>query len=225
MTRVCCTAVLFDLDGVLVDSRACVERHWATWAERHGLDLAEVLAQAHGRRTADTIRAVAPELDAEGEARTFNEAEASDREGLIALPGSADLVRSLPKELWAVVTSGTRALALARLRYAGLPEPASLVTADDVTEGKPHPECYAKAARLLSLSPADCIVVEDTPAGIAAAHAASIRAIAVTTTHEREALAEADFYIDTLAGMKVSRLGAATQRTATLELELREVGA
>jgi mannitol-1-/sugar-/sorbitol-6-phosphatase len=225
MTRVRCTAILFDLDGVLVDSHACVERHWAIWAKRHGLDLAEVLAQAHGRRTVDTIRAVAPELDANSEAQTLDEAEASDREGIIALPGSADLVSSLPKGLWAVVTSGTRALALARLGYAGLPMPASLVTADDVAEGKPHPECYAKAARLLSVSPAECIVVEDTPAGVAAAQAASMRAVAVTTTHQREALAKADFCIDTLAAMRVSRLWAATQRTATLELELREVGA
>src|SRR4051812_30825281 len=99
MTHVHCAAVLFDLDGVLVDSRACVERHWASWARRNGLNLEEVFAQAHGRRTADTIRALAPELDAEGEARTFNEAEASDREGIIALPGAADLVHSLPKEL------------------------------------------------------------------------------------------------------------------------------
>jgi sugar-phosphatase len=128
----------------------------------------------------------------------------------------------LRKELWAVVTSGTRALALARFRYAALPVPTSLVTADDVTEGKPHPECYARAATLLSVSPADCIVVEDTPAGIAAAHAASMRAIALTTTYEREALAEADFCIETLAAMGVRSLGGATQPPSTLELELQE---
>jgi sugar-phosphatase len=163
---------------------------------------------------------VAPELDVEAEARTFDEAEASDREGISALPGSAELLHSLPKERWAVVTSGTRALALARLRYAALSVPNVLVTADDVDEGKPHPECYAKASTLLSVSPADCIVLEDTPAGIAAAHAASIRAIAVTTTYERDALAEAEFCIESLPAMRVS--AAAPHRPAALELELRE---
>jgi mannitol-1-/sugar-/sorbitol-6-phosphatase len=207
MIRLRCAAMLFDLDGVLVDSRSCVERHWHRWAARHGLDLAHVLAEAHGRRTVDTIRAVAPALDVEREATVFEEAEAADVEGIVALPGALDLLTALPESRWAVVTSGSRPLALGRLHATGLPVPPCLVTADDVDEGKPDPQGYLRAAGLLGRAPRECVVVEDTPAGIAAAQAASMRSIAVATTHPREALLGADVCIASLAELRPHSLG------------------
>ena len=202
--------------------RACVERHWAIWAARHGLNFARVLEQVHGRRTVDTIRAVAPELDAEDEARDLNEAVVMDESGISAAPGAIELLHELPKDTWAIVTSGTRLVALARLAYVGLPVPACLITADDVDYGKPHPQGYATAARLLSASPSECVVVEDTPAGIASAHAASIRAIAVTSTHPPHGLTDADFRIESLQHVRAKPLGAKLGRPAALELELHQ---
>src|SRR5262249_17289731 len=154
------------LDGVLVDSGAAVERAWEQWAARHGLQLDHVLAEAHGRRTTDTIRAVAPWLDAEAEARGLEEAEAADTDGGGALPGAASLLEVLPVGSWAVATSGTRSLATTRLMHAGLPLPEVLVTAEDVERGKPDPQPYVAAARALGVEPSRCLVIEDAPAGI-----------------------------------------------------------
>ena len=144
-----CGAVLFDLDGVLMDSRVCVERHWTRWANRHGIDVALVLAEAHGRRTTDTILAVAPSLDIAAEARLLEEAETVDFDGVTTLPGAAPLLEALPPGSWAVVTSGTRALATGRLAHGGLPMPEQLITADDVERGKPDPQPYLAGAAAL----------------------------------------------------------------------------
>jgi sugar-phosphatase len=217
--RLACRAVLFDLDGVLVDSRECVERHWLIWAQRHDLELPVVLGQAHGRRTIDTIRAVAPMLDAEREARAFEAAEAGDVDGIVVLPGARELLSVLPGSSWAVVTSGTRSLALARLRYATLPVPSCLVTADDVEHGKPEPECYRRASELLGVAADDCVVIEDAPAGIAAARAASMRVIAVTTTHPDDELTAADVLVGSLREIAV-RSAAPTDAYGAIELEL-----
>ena len=183
LTELECDAVLFDLDGVLVDSTACVERHWRIWAVAHALDADETMRFVHGRPTVETIRLVAPHLPAEVEASRLNAAEAFDTAGVVAIEGAADLVRALPPAAWAIATSGTRDTALTRLRHTDVPVPRVLITADDITRGKPDPEPYLLAAAGLNVSPARCVVVEDAPAGISAGRAAGMRVVAVATTH------------------------------------------
>src|SRR5262245_57721412 len=161
-------ALLFDMDGVLIDSAPAVERVWRRWALAHNLDPDHVVAQAHGRRSIETIRTVAPHMDAARENVHVEQMEIDDREGVTALPGSVRLLKGLPQSLFAVVTSATRPLAVARLGYAGLALPAHMITANDVLHGKPSPEPYLKGAALLGIAGGDCLVFEDTPAGLAA---------------------------------------------------------
>lgn len=194
--------ILLDLDGVLVDSSAAVERAWRGWASRHDLDPGAVLAIAHGRRSQDTIREAAPHLDAELEALVLERDETAESDGLHALPGAAELLGSLAPGTWAVVTSGTRELATARLKAAGLPIPAVLVTAEDVVNGKPDPEGYLRAAGSLGAEPGECVVIEDAPAGIAAALAAGMMAIGVTSTHARHELRAAHLIVERVADVR-----------------------
>jgi sugar-phosphatase len=184
-------AVLFDCDGVLVDSAASVERAWRRWATEQGLDEEAVVAIAHGRRTEDTLRDLGFSDDLAAEVERLEGAEVADAASVSAFPEAALLLSSLPREAWAVVTSGTHALVTSRLAAAGLPLPSVLVTAEDVAAGKPDPEGYLEAARRLGRPPADCLVVEDAPAGVEAAIAADMRVVALPTTHPREELAAA----------------------------------
>ena len=174
----------------------------------HGIDVALVLAEAHGRRTTDTIRAVAPLLDIAAEARLLEEAETVDFDGVTTLPGAARLLGALPPGSWAVVTSGTRALATGRLAHGGLPIPEQLITADDVEHGKPDPQPYLAGAAALTIEPAQCLVVEDAPAGIEAGKAAGMTVLALATTYEAGALAAADYVVGSLADVE---LGAAQE--------------
>jgi len=184
-------AVLSDLDGVLVDSAAVIEQTWRGFADRHGLDPDEVVAAGHGRRSIDLIWLVAPHLDAEIEAANVEREEIAQASGLRPLPGARELVDAVPAERFAIVTSGSRALALARLRAAGLPVPAVLVTAEEVDDGKPHPAGYLRAAELLGVDPAHSVVLEDAPAGVEAGRAAGMTVIAVLTTNDASALTRA----------------------------------
>ncbi len=204
MTEWDCDAVLFDLDGVLVDSAACVERHWRRWATEHGLDSEDIMRFAHGRPTVETIRLVAPHLPAEVEAARLDASEAFDIDGVVAIRGAAQLVRSLPPTAWAIATSGTRDTALTRLGHTGLPLPAVLITANDVKRGKPHPEGYILAATRLNVAPGRCVLVEDAPAGISAAQAAGMRVVALATTHSRAELRAADVTAARLADIQIS---------------------
>jgi mannitol-1-/sugar-/sorbitol-6-phosphatase len=181
--RIAVDAILFDLDGVLVDSRAAVERHWSEFADTHGLDSAEVLKGVHGRRTVDNLSAFASHLDPVPAARELEELETEDTDGVNALPGAARVLSGLPADTWAVVTSGSSAVASARIRAAGLPVPAVLITADDVDRGKPEPDGYLAAARAVGVPPGRCLVVEDTPAGLAAGRAAGALTLGLLTTH------------------------------------------
>ncbi|MFJ6213626.1 HAD-IA family hydrolase [Streptomyces sp. NPDC092296] len=195
-------ALLFDMDGTLVDSTPAVQRCWLAWMAEYGLtaaDFARIFT--HGRPAVEIIRDVlSPEqLAGQGLAtalRRIEEIEIADTEGTVALPGAQALLESLPAGRWAVVTSATRALAEVRLKVAGLAAPL-LVTADDITRGKPDPEPFLLGATLLGADPARCVAVEDAPAGLAAARAAGMRSIAVTTTHRRAELA-ADVVVDGL---------------------------
>jgi sugar-phosphatase len=204
-----CSAILFDLDGVLVDSTEAVEREWREWAQRKGVDADALLAISHGRRTAEVIGIVAPHLDAVAEAREIEQREAHDLGGVTAVPGAAKLIEAIPDGRWGVVTSGPRYLQSGRLKSCGLPVPKVFITADDVVHGKPHPEPYLKGAAALGFLPGECVVIEDAPAGIAAARAAGIRVIALASTYAPEKLTEAD---------------AVVRRLTDLKLEVREDG-
>ena len=203
-----CAAILFDLDGVLVDSTSAVDREWREWAAKKGVDGDAIMAIAHGVRTVEVIRRVAPHLDAAAEAALIENHEAGDQRGVTVMPGSIDLVRSIPEGRWGVVTSGSRLLATNRLRFCGLPVPEVLVTSDDVTHGKPHPEPYLKGAGRLGFSPADCLVIEDAPAGIESARAAGTTVIGITSTYGVNALEQANAVIRKLGQIQVSLNGA-----------------
>ncbi|MFS8050207.1 HAD family hydrolase [Rhizobium sp. BR 314] len=173
-------AVLFDMDGTLVDSRAVVERVWSGWARRHGLDLQKILAVSHGRRTIDTVRQFdLPGMDPADEARQLEAIEAEEDEGIVAVCGAQQFVDQLGNEQWAVVTSAGRSLAVKRLTAAGLPIPEILITAQDVVRGKPDPQGYLLAAERLSVSPGRCLVFEDAPAGIEAGLRAGCDVVAI----------------------------------------------
>jgi mannitol-1-/sugar-/sorbitol-6-phosphatase len=213
-----CAAVLFDLDGVLVESRLAVERQWAIWARQHHLDPDKVIPIAHGRPTIETIREVAPHLDADAEAKTMEQREISDLDGVRAIAGAADLLARIPPDRWTVVTSGTRDLATARLRYVGLPVPHTMVSASDIRKGKPDPEPYLKAAVALRLQPRECIVIEDAPSGIRAGKAAGMRVIAVPTTYPFEQLGEADVIIKRLSDLRITAANTTGRQAMHLEL-------
>jgi mannitol-1-/sugar-/sorbitol-6-phosphatase len=191
MTEIRCSALLFDLDGVLIDSTPAVTRVWRGWAVEHGFDPAKVVHIAHGRPSRSTIRELLPHADIDLEDREVQRREIEDLDGLVLLPGAGNLLSSLPPERWTIATSCVRALAEVRLRAAGLPVPAGMVTSSDVKIGKPDPEPYVKAAAKLGFAASDCIVVEDAAAGVRAGKAAGARVIALLTTMIRRDLEEA----------------------------------
>jgi sugar-phosphatase len=199
-----CQAILFDLDGVLVNSAECVERTWRVWAGRRGLDVEKVMAYAHGRRTIETVQLVAPELDADAEVRAIESGDAMTAEGVYEIEGARDLLASVPRARWAIVTSGVRPVAEFRIRLTGLPMPTVMICADDISRGKPDPEGYLKAAANLRQSSHDCIVIEDAPAGIEAARNAGMRAIAIACTYPADRLRDADAVVDRLSDLAVA---------------------
>lgn len=198
-----CSAVLFDLDGVLVDSTPAVERVWRGWAEEHGLDPDYVVQWAHGRRSVETIRRVAPHMDALSENLKVEQREIEDLEGVRAIEGAAELLASIPPDHWTVVTSATRALAEARMGYVHLPLPKDAITAELVERGKPDPEPYLKGAALLGFAPSECLVIEDTAAGIKAAKTAGMQAVGLATTYPAHDLREADVVVRSCADIRV----------------------
>jgi sugar-phosphatase len=211
-----CSAILFDLDGVLVDSTGSVDRQWREWGRAKGVDGDKIMAIAHGVRSLEVIRRVAPHLNAEAEVEELENREADDHEGVSVMPGAADLLHSIPDSRWCVVTSGGRHLASARLEFCGLPVPKILVTADDVTNGKPHPEPYLKGAKLLGFAPAECLVIEDAPAGIQAAHAGGMKVIGMASTYAAAKLNAADAVVSRLAQIQVASNG-----TGKLSVDVR----
>jgi sugar-phosphatase len=198
MTSLACHAVLFDMDGVLVDSTAAVARVWAVWAGKHGLDSEAVVKLAHGRPSISTIRELLPRADHQAEDRDVERMEVAEVEGIVALPGAMKLLHTLPANRYAIVTSATRPLAEVRLRAAGLAIPERLVTARDAQRGKPYPDPYLMGAQLLGFQPAECVVIEDAPSGVRAGKAAGARVVVLRTTSSDAELREAgaDYIVD-----------------------------
>jgi mannitol-1-/sugar-/sorbitol-6-phosphatase len=177
-------ALLFDMDGTILNSTAAAERVWAAWAERHGLDVASFLPTIHGVRAIETItRLQLPGVDPQAEVYPLLLAEIEDVEGIEAIEGAAAFLGSLPPDRWAIVTSSPRQLAIRRLEAAGLPTPAVFVTGEDVERGKPAPDCLLQAAKRLGQKIEDCLVFEDAPVGIQAAEAAGAALMVVTAAH------------------------------------------
>ncbi len=199
------SAVLFDNDGTLIDSTPAVVRSWTTWAHEYEVDRLG-LTEYHGVPAAAIIAQVAPHLDQDAALQRIIDIEEGDTDGVRALPGAVAAVRALVGRA-AVVTSATHSLALARLQAAGIPIPEVLVTADDITRGKPDPEPYLLAAARLGVDAADCLVVEDAPSGLAAAHAARCSTLAVTTTVKPADLS-ADLIVQDLAAVAFTRTSA-----------------
>jgi sugar-phosphatase len=203
--RLHCSAFLFDLDGVLVDSRTVVERTCRLWAQRHQLDPEKVLRIAHGRRTRDTVKAVAPHLDQDREVAWLDDTELADVDGLTQVPGVYQFLATLPAGSWAVVTSCGRALAELRLQSVGLPIPKVVVTSEDVSQGKPAPDGYQLGAQRLGHDVATCVVFEDAPPGIAAGRAAGALVIALSTTHPGADFSGAEAIIPDFTGVSARR--------------------
>lgn len=200
-------ALLFDLDGTLVDSTPAIVRSWARWAAEFGVTEAAFRAvHAHGRTSAALVADLVPADRVAEATRRIEELEIGDLDGVTALPGAAELLDRLPAGRWTIVTSGVRRLALSRIAAAGLPVPPVLVGADDVRHGKPDPEPYLKGAAALGVAPERCLVVEDAPAGLTAARAAGAATVAVATTHPYEEL-KADLVVADLAALSVTGTG------------------
>jgi sugar-phosphatase len=204
-----CSALLFDLDGVLIDSTPAVARVWTRWAVEHGFDPETVVHKAHGRPSRITIRELLPNSDIDREDREVERREMEDLDGVVLLPGAGQLLNSLPPARWTIATSCTRALAEVRLRAAGLPIPKTMITSSDVKIGKPDPEPYLKAAAKLGFAASDCVVVEDAASGVRAGKAAGARVIAFLTTMIRRDLedAGADWIVQNCADIAASNDG------------------
>jgi len=213
-------AVLLDMDGTLVDSTAVVVRLWRTWAARHGVDPEAILAVSHGRRGDDVLAEFAPAgVDQEAELKWLAARALVERDGIVAFPGAAALLAALPADRIAVVTSADRELTAARMQAAALSVPRILVGADDVARGKPDPEGYQRAASLLGVDPARCLVVEDASAGLEAGRAAGARVIAVATTLSRDVLEVWDWIPD-LAALRIGDDGARRRTTSAASLRV-----
>jgi sugar-phosphatase len=202
-----CRALLFDLDGTLIDSSARIHRLWQWWAARRGVDYQSLQGIILGRTAIETIQMVAPELVAEDEIEALETEEIADMHDVFVYPGARELLQRLDGAPWAIVTSGSDRVANARIGHIGLPPPPTLITADHVTSGKPHPEPYLLAARQLGVQPADCVVIEDAPIGIEAGKAAGMRVIAIASTHSPDALQGADFVVSRLGDIRIQLIG------------------
>lgn len=196
-------AILFDIDGTLVDSTAAVVRTWETWAATRGLDAEAILRVCHGRRTEDTLVLFLPADQHPAALTELARLERADMHDVLALPGTQNLLPRLPADRWAAVTSGSQDVMRARLIASGLPIPDVLVSAEAVSAGKPDPEGYLKAAAALGRDPRRCLVVEDAPAGIEAGRAAGAQVLAVATSHPAADLTSADVVVPDLTACDV----------------------
>ncbi len=199
-----CDGIIFDLDGVLVDSASAIERHWWKWTKKHGLDPEKTLHATLGLTTVEGIRLIAPHLDAEVEAGEIDRAEAIDTDSVVAFDGAKDLLQAIPKGWWGVATSGTRETAMARMRAADLRVPEVFTSANDVERGKPDPEPYLLTAQRMQITPEKCVVIEDSSGGLQAALGARMTVIAVASTHAPEELEMAHALVMNINDIQVS---------------------
>ncbi|MBV9646705.1 MAG: HAD-IA family hydrolase [Candidatus Eremiobacteraeota bacterium] len=209
-------ALVTDLDGVLANSNAVVERAWKIWSAERGLEEKRVLRVAHGRRTIDVLRIVAPELESSAEVARLVKLEEQFEDDVVPVSGAAEFVREIPRGRWAVATSGEEHIARTRLRRVGIVPPPVLVTAEMVSRGKPDPEVYARAAKLLGVDPRECIAFEDAPAGISAAVAAGMAVVALLTTYPASELCAAAGIVSDFHSVRLSE----QQRGPALRIEL-----
>ena len=198
-----CIAVIFDLDGVLIDSDAAIEQRWRQWAEEHDIPFEDVEAVYHGRPMVEVIEEVAPDLDPETEIDRMRDVMTAAPDYIRAFDGVKEMLDGLPPERWAIATSARRRTATNRLDHVGLPTPNVFITADDVTRGKPAPDAYQLAAERLQVDPSDCIVFEDAASGVEAARRASTRVVGVATSTDAEALSDADAVVPSLSVVDV----------------------
>ena len=205
MPSLSCSALIFDLDGVLIDSNALYEQHWEVWAKRNGVSFSDIVAVHHGRPVSSTIRQVAPHLDAHEQALAYRAGldETQSFDGVRIFGGVLDLLDCIPPDAWAIATSAPAGFARRLIDQLGLPLPRVFITGDDVTLGKPHPMPYLRAAQGLGVCADHCVVVEDAPAGVSAARAAGSYVIGVLTTNTSQALAQAHAIIDSIADVAV----------------------
>lgn len=202
---ICCKGVLFDMDGILISSLGSVERSWTKWAQMRGVDPEYACRIAHGCRAIETVAKLRPDLDSEAELKLIEDIEIEDNEGLTVLPGVLELLAVLPQERWTVVTSATEKLARVRMAAGGIPVPERLVTANQVTRGKPHPEPFLAGAALLGFAPNECVVFEDSSSGTQAGRAAGCTVVATTFSHPIETLDAAHYLVNDLTGIHVER--------------------
>lgn len=195
------------MDGVLVSSLGSVERTWAKWALTRNIDPAVAIRTAHGCRAIETVQRLRPDLDSLAELEWLEEMEIADNVGLEALSGVSPILEVLPPNRWTVVTSATGKLARSRMMHGGIPVPERMVSADQVTQGKPHPEPYLKGAELLGFDPSECLVIEDSASGVSAGHAAGCRVLATLFSHSMESLSHADWIVQSLRDVDVRRDG------------------
>jgi len=201
--NILCKALLFDMDGVLVDSTGAIERSWQKWGKFHNLDLQKLMKLIHGRPAMDTIKSIAPYLDAKKEWETLIRQELKDIDGLSSYFGVTSLLKSLPLKQWAIVTSAPRAIAINRLDKLQLPKPEMIVCAEDVSNGKPSPEGYIAAAEALRIPNSECVVIEDSIPGIHAGLSAGMKVIAVATTNPIEKLTSATWCINSIQEIRI----------------------
>jgi sugar-phosphatase len=201
-----CQGILFDMDGILISSIGSVERSWTKWAEMRGVDPVYACKIAHGRRSIETVATLRPDLDPESENKVIENLEIEDKEGVTVLPGVLALLAALPKDRWTVVTSATEPLARVRLAAGGIPVPERIITAENVTEGKPHPAPYLAGAALLGFAPEDCVVFEDATSGTKSGRAAGCTVIATTFSHPIDTLEAAHYLIPDVTGISVETL-------------------
>ena len=198
-------AVLFDMDGTIVDSSIPVHKAWKAWGDSVGIPWERVRAVMPGRRAIETMQILAPQLPQPETADAFLAGEALDVEGIVEIPGAGAFVAALPADRWAVVTSATQGIARDRIKAAGLPVPEVLISADMVSKGKPDPECFLLAARRLGVDAERCLVFEDAPAGIAGAKAAGMMVVGVETHYGCSELG-VEFGLRDFRGVVVHRL-------------------
>jgi sugar-phosphatase len=204
VTRVVTKGILFDMDGVLINSIGSVVRCWQRWAAMYGVPDAAHYEVPHGKRAIDIVKLLRPDIDPQEGLRVIEDMEMEDMADLTVLPGVKALLEGLPPERWAIVTSATRRLLLGRLVAAGLPVPERIISADMVERGKPDPEPYRRGAELLGFRPEECVVVEDAPSGVGAGVAAGCRVLGVLGTHSLDELRKASWVVSSLEGLLVT---------------------